>query len=284
MGLNIFNNFIEHSKEIFFQHEMLNGLIHPKPFSNDPDSSRATKSLIIIICNFIISILIIFSKKKLFYNNTKFIFLFFSISNFLIYKSALSRSDGGHIKMATYLSIILLVIFLIFFILYYLNTKTIFKNNIKKLRIIYSFLFLIILVNYINSYDALYKFPKKIKNYITADNSSFIDKNYNNSINDLKIYFKKAECIQAFSYDQIIFYLLNKKSCSKFYNVWVIGSKKNQEIYINELQINKPKYIIKGGLTYFQPLKERYPYVETYIKENYFLLKEIDSWKLYKIN
>ena len=284
LGLNIFNSFIEHTKEIFTQHEMLNGLIHPSPFSDEPNSSRATKSLLVIIFNFIISILIVFSKKNLFFNNTKFIFLFFSITNFLLYKSALSRSDGGHIKMATYFSIILLVIFLIFFILHYLNKQTVFKNNINKLKFLYSFLFLIIFVNYINSFENIYKFPKKLKNYIVADNSFFVDKNYTNSINDLKVYFNNSECVQAFSYDQAIFYFLKKKSCSKFYNVWVIGSKKNQELYINELKSNKPKYILKGGITDFQPLEERYPYIENFIQKEYFLYDEIGLWEILKIN
>ena len=284
VGLDIFSSFIEHTKEIFTQHEMINGLIHPTPFSNDPDSARATKSLILIIFNFVISLLIIFSKKNLFFNNTKFIFLFFSITNFLLYKSALSRSDGGHIKMATYFSIILFVIFLFFFVLHYLNKQTIFKKNINKLKFLYTFLFLIISFNYINSFENIFKFPKKIKHYIVADNTFFSDESYTKSINDLKIYFDNSECIQAFSYDQAIYYLLKKKSCSKFFNVWVIGSKKNQEIYINEIKTNKQKYILKGGVTNFQPLEERYPYIENFIQKEYFLHKEIGLWKILKVN
>ena len=186
--------------------------------------------------------------------------------------------------MATYFSIILLVIFLIFFILHYLNKQTVFKNNINKLKFLYSFLFLMIFANYINSFENIYKFPKKLKNYIVADNSFFTDKNYFNSINNLKIYFNNSKCVQAFSYDQAIFYLLKKRSCSKFYNVWVIGSKKNQEIYINELKSNKPKYILKGGITDFQPLEERYPYIENFIQKEYFLHKEIGLWKILKVN
>ena len=284
VGLNISNSFIEHAKEIFTQHEIFNGLIHPTPFSDEPNSTRATKSLLIIILNFIISILIIFSKKNLFLNNTKFIFLFFSIANFLLYKSALSRSDGGHIKVATYFSIILLVIFLIFFILQYLNGKPIFKNNINKLKFLYSFLFLIIFFNYINSFENIYKFPKKLKNYIVADNSLYTDKNYTASINNLKIYFNNSECVQAFSYDQGIFYFLKKRSCSRFNNVDIIGSKKNQEIYINELKSNKPKYILKGGIITHQPLEQRYPYIENFIQKEYFLYDEIGLWKILKIN
>ena len=58
--------------------------------------------------------------------------------------------------MATYFSIILLVIFLIFFILHYLNKQAVFKNNINKLKFFNRFLFLIIFVNYVNSYENIY--------------------------------------------------------------------------------------------------------------------------------
>ena len=117
--------------------------------------------------------------------------------------------------MATYFSTILLVIFLIFFILHYLNKQTVFKNNINKLKFLYSFLFLMIFANYINSFENIYKFPKKLKNYIVADNSFFTDKNYFNSINNLKIYFNNSKCVQAFSYDQNQFFTFKKKKLFK---------------------------------------------------------------------
>ena len=47
---------------------------------------------------------------------------------------------------------------------------------------------------------------------------------------------------------------------------------------------NKPKYILKGGITDFQPLEERYPYIENFIQKEYFLYEETGLWKILKIN
>ena len=55
--------------------------------------------------------------------------------NFIIYKSALSRSDGGHIKMASIFSIILLLIYVIFFL-----TKYISENKLINLKFVNLFL------------------------------------------------------------------------------------------------------------------------------------------------
>ena len=74
---------------------------------------------------------------------------------------------------------------------------------------------------------------------------------------------------------------MKKKSCSKFYNVWVIGSKKNQLKYIEELKNNSPKYLLKGGKINFQNLEERYPYIERHISKNYKFYKKIDTWDIF---
>lgn len=280
--IEIFIEFLNHSKEIFSQHEVINGLIHPKPFTDQPNSTRASKTLLLIIFNFIVTILIIFKKENYSKNNTKLFFIFFSIFNFLVYKSALSRSDGGHIQMASYFSIILFILYFNFFIInFFLNKKKyefIFKN---KNYFFYIFLSLFLLIN-IPYEMGSYKFVQKIKSYIKADDSRFISKKYKNSLEKLNPYFKGEDCLFLFSYDQAVLYLLQKKSCSKFSNVWVIGSKKNQLKYIEELKRKKNKYVLKGGNVSFQDLNERYLYIENFIQKEYFLFKEIDYWKIYK--
>lgn len=276
----ILNNFFRHTYDIFVNHEKLNGLIHPKPFSEDQNSTRATKSVLIILLNLIISILIILKKDHFFKYNTKFIFLFFSIMNFISYKSALSRSDGPHIKEATIFSITLLVCFLLIFLLNYISKNKNIKKNDKKIKLTYVLIFLIILFNN-KDFINIKKIPQNIKELISASDEKFLDSDYNKSIQNLNKFFTDEKCLQAFSYDQAIFYLMKKKSCSKFYNVWVIGSKKNQLEYIRELKNNSPKYLLKGGKINFQNLEERYPYIERHISKNYKFYKKIDTWDIF---
>ena len=66
--------------------------------------------------------------------------------------------------------------------------------------------------------------------------------------------------------------------------MWVIGSKKNQDIYIKEIKLNKPKFILTGGITEFKPLGERYPYIKNYIEKEYFLYETIGVWNILKKN
>ena len=283
IGINDFLLFLNHTKEILSQHEYFNGIIHPQPFSDDPNSTRATKTLILIIANFIITFLVILNKNKYFLNNTKYLFIPFSILNFLIYKAALSRSDGPHIQQASYFTIMLFSFFLLYFILNYLNRKKIFSK--KNIYLAYTFVFFFlsfILFNNISSFKNIYTFPKNISNFIKSEDKKFINKKYSDLIQELNLLTANSNCVQVFSYDQAIFYLMKKKSCSKFYNIWSIGSKKNQQIYINELKLNNPKYILtEGPLKFVSPYK-RYPYIKEFIDSNYYIYKNIHSWKILK--
>ena len=143
---------------------------------------------------------------------------------------------------------------------------------------------LIILIFWNNniSFKNFYSFPNNIKNLITANDEKFVDKKYYNSIIKLKSLLEEDECIQAFSYDLAIYFLLKKKSCSKFFNIWVIGSKRNQQIYIDELKSNKPKFILTKGEVRYGDLNKLYPYIDQYIENEYFSYDKIYTWNVLK--
>ena len=63
----------------------IHGLIHPEPFSNELNSSRATKTLISIIIILIISLNLFFKANKSFSIEFKTFLLFLSIVSFLSY-------------------------------------------------------------------------------------------------------------------------------------------------------------------------------------------------------
>ena len=199
----------KHLKFLKINLEYFNGIIHPQPFSDDPNSTRATKTLILIIANFIITFLVILNKNKYFLNNTKYLFIPFSILNFLIYKAALSRSDGPHIQQASYFTIMLFSFFLLYFILNYLNRKKIFSKKNIYLAYIFVFFFLsFILFNNISSFKNIYTFPKNISNFIKSEDKKFINKKYSDLIEELNLLTANSNCVQVFSYDQAIFYLM----------------------------------------------------------------------------
>ena len=94
---------------------------------------------------------------------------------------------------------------------------------------------------------------------------------------------KDEECFLAFAYEHAMPFLLKKKLCTKFYNIYAIGSKKNQYDFIKEIKLKKPKYVLIDGpykkLADFPP-EERFPYITEFLFEHYLTGEEFLSWKI----
>ena len=101
-------------------------------------------------------------------------------------------------------------------------------------------------------------------------------------INVSSKFFENEKCIQLYSNNAALLYLLRKKSCSKFYFIWSVGSSKNQKILISEL--DKNEYIIKGGqnFNWDLPINEKLPIYDKFVDENYEFIFEVDDYKVLK--
>ena len=110
-------------------------------------------------------------------------------------------------------------------------------------------------------------------------------------INQLKKLTAYEKCFQVFSYETAISYYLNKPSCTKFHHIFNLGPKKNQFLFIKQLEKTKPKFILIGGN--YEAVgnmkgrnkielsaKDRFPYIDRFIIKNYKIFKEIDNWKI----
>ena len=108
IGIQEFNAFISNSFNILKYNEMWNGLIHPQPLTDEKNSTRATKALVLFVINGIIIIKFFFKKNNELNLNSKIVlFLIFCLGIFY-YKVGISRSDGGHIVIGSSINYILL--------------------------------------------------------------------------------------------------------------------------------------------------------------------------------
>ena len=131
-----------------------------------------------------------------------------------------------------------------------------------------------------------------IKTYINKPNSSFVS-NFNNNQRDVILkkinkILEKDDCIQNFTVDLSIPYLLDKPTCSKYFSSWIISGKKNETEYINFLKQEKSVHILYKSPHFLVdkiPTHDRLTIVDAYIKKNYFeVLNYQDYLILKKIN
>ena len=263
---------------IYNQMNYIHGIIHPIPFTDEQNSSRSSKTLLIILFSLIISIKLFFNSNKKFSNQLKFTLLFISILSCLSYLYALGRSDGPHIKESFGYPLLFLTYFFLILFFNYINfkLKDFHLNKLLTYALVMIFSFFIFDINAKN----IFTYNKRFDNYKNIDDKEFLKSNEIQLINKLSPLVKNYKCIQLFSNDVALLYLLRKKSCSKFYFTWSVGSYNNQKKLIKHLEKNN--LIIVGGESYNwdMPIPKKLPLVQQFIEKNYNFLFEINEWKI----
>jgi len=265
--------FIDNTLLIYKEMNYVHGLIHPTPFTDQPNSSRATKTLLLILICIIISINLIFKKKypKEFVK----IILFLTIISIGSYLYALGRSDGPHIKNSFGFPLITFFIFISYFLLRKLKIY----SNVKIYSLNFVVLFFLISFSNLNL-SKLFTFNDRFKNYIYLEDHKFLSDKEKKLVQFLEPKLKNFECIQLFSNDAILYYLLRKKSCSKYYFIWSASSTKNQKKFIDDLK--KIDLIIYGGKKNLWdfPLNKKLFLVDSYINTNFNISETFEDWKI----
>jgi hypothetical protein len=294
IGPEEFKSFLYNTKEIYQTQDWIHGYIHPEPFSSDQHSSRATKILLILILSGLLIINLNFFKYKNISNESKILLIFIFIISVVTYKTALTRSDGPHIRSVTGFPLLLLCIIILNLIFDFIlkNEKylkifqniTNFKSAISLMLITFSiFIFFIFNLNFKN----IISFESRVKNYVNLGDEFFLSENQNLLIkryNDLTI---KDECVLIFTYESAIPYLLKKPSCSKYYFVHTIGSNENQNLFIKSVENRKPNFILLGGeyinIGFGPEPQEMFPIIYNFLLKNYQLNENILRWSIYKL-
>ncbi len=274
---NEFYYFIENTITIFKEINYIHGLIHPKPFTDDPNSTRATKTLLSIILAAIISINLIFSKKNEYDLNLKRIFIFLTIIAISGYLYALGRSDGPHIKNSFGYPLILISTYISYNFLLLIS-----KRKEKYLTYFISFLFIIITIfSFKINYQNLFTFKDRFNSYIYLSDEFFLNSNELNLVKELRPQINDFECIQLLSNDAALYYLLRKKSCTKYYYVWNSTSQNIQKKFIKELKTTK--IIIEGGKKndWEIPLEKKLFLIYDELDKNFVITRKIGDWNVF---
>ena len=148
------------------------------------------------------------------------------------------------------------------------------------------FLVFISVIFFYSFYEINFKriknYPIKFIEYINLNDTNFINNHEINFVNKVGTLFTNENCIQLFSHYAALHYLLKKKSCTKYYLIWSVGSIPDQNNLISEL--DDTKFIISRGakFNWLAPLEERLYLVNNYILKNFEVIDTIENWDILK--
>ncbi len=267
--------------------DYLIGIEFPKPFTDK--STRHTKALLLIIISGVFLINYIFDKLKKESLESKFLLFFLFISSIIFFKSGLMRSDGPHIKYSSGLYTLLIF----FFISYYLIDKTSYLKFFSKVNIflkkkVYFFTLSILICflfffqnNYLNFLNILNS-NKNFQMITKIDDKKFLSKDYYKFIEIYKDLTEDENCVQQFTDDNAIPYLVGKPTCTKYYvNAHIIQNWTEND-FINELKDTAPNYIVYSSKINWFKNRNNAPNADKFILDNYFLYKDLSPWIIYK--
>ena len=268
--------FISNTISILREMSEINGFIHPIPFSDGVNASRSTKTILSIVISLLITFSFYFQIKSSLSYRFKISLTSISLVSFLSYIYALGRTDYAHLKQVFGFPVIFLSCYLLFHLFYFIQHKYNFANhdNKKFLALSFSLIFLFFF-NFNINYSKIKNFKSRFSNYIKLQDSNFLSKADNDFIKETSTLINNEKCIQLYTNDAALLYFLKKPNCTKYYFVWIIGSKKNQKDLIQEL--HGANFIIKNGTIdqkmkldkWGLPLDIKYPFLDHYIHKNF---------------
>ena len=284
---NEFKEFINQYIIIINISDYLLGIEFPKPFSEK--STRHTKALLLIILSGVFLINFIFNKSKNESNLSKFILIFLFVSAIIFFKSGLMRSDGPHIKYTSGLYTLLIFFFISYYLIYFLNNfyfldkiNRLFEKQIFTLIMTLIVGFVFFFQNNITNISNIFNPNKNFYKLTKIDDSEFLNQDYLKFIKVYKNLTKNENCIQQFTDDNAIPYLVNKPTCTKYYVNGHIINNWTENDFIKELQESNPNYLLYSSKINWFKSRNNAPNADKFILDNYFLYEDLSPWIIYK--
>ena len=123
---------------------------------------------------------------------------------------------------------------------------------------------------------------KNFKMITKIDDKRFLENDYYEFIKIYKDLIKNENCVQQFTDDNAIPYLVEKPTCTKYYVNAHIVKNWTEDNFIEELRESKPNYIVYSSKINWFKVNNNAPNADKFILDNYFLYKDLSPWTIYK--
>jgi hypothetical protein len=216
--------------------------------------------------------------------NEKFLLIIFYTYSIISFKNALGRSDGPHIMLSSdWISILLCFYFLNLFFFY--SSKYIkLQQNIKYIEKIAA-IFLIILISINTDFKKFLNYKLNFEKYININDKTLITDERMKIIQEISQFISNENCIQNFTADLSLPYLLGKPNCTQFISPWLASGEKFEKKFIDQLQNNKVNYIIYNSPLYLVDgikTSDRLKIANNFLQKNYEIIWRKNNYILLK--
>ncbi len=284
IGFEEFKAFLNNTKSMVTTMDLMTGLKYPEPFfsiGNNPDGARATRGLLIQLLAGLFILNYLISNKSKILTSKKILFIFLLLLSLVMYKNALGRSDGTHIRDSNDMPIIIVCFFILNYLLLLMQEKNLTRKKISSLFSII-FIFFYLIYNHHNySFENIKTYKKNFTNFINLNDEVFLDDDTIKLIAYYNQISADEKCIENITFFDAIPYLLKKPSCTKYWASWLASPSYLQKDYIEKLKKIEPKYILYSNANLKLDgvgIYKRIALVDAYISLHYKKHRMIDKY------
>lgn len=266
--------------------DIIHGIDFPQPFFSIGDGengTRATKILLLSLMVGFITINVTLTKNNYFSKNEKIFLIILFIYSIISFKNALGRSDGPHIMVSSDWISILLFFYFLHYLFYKLSNKIKLDNNLFK-KILHLSLLIVIFFNF--DINKLKNYKKGFEKNLANEDKTFLTKEREIIVKKISSFIQNEKCIQNFTTDLSLPYLLNRPNCTSFIAPWLASGEKFESKFISELKDKKVKYIIFQSPAFIVDgikTSDRLVLVHDYILKNYIEFFNQKEYIIYKL-
>ena len=131
----------------------------------------------------------------------------------------------------------------------------------------------------------IFNSKSSIKKLINYDDNEYIDEDYNKFINYYQKLTTNDSCTTIFTNEVVLFYLLDKPSCSKYYFMWSSFPKNIQNNIIIDIKKEQPSFIIyKSEKDIYYNSDKVLKTLDKFFMDNYTFHEKFKYWEIYKKN
>jgi hypothetical protein len=287
-GMEEFNAMLFHQINLVKNIDAVHALEYPQPFFSigEQHGARATKALLFQLISGFIIVSAVMQKKNKNLQNQKIFLIFLYILCLVSFKNALGRSDSYHIKLCSEFQSIIIFFYILSILEILLEKIKLIKFNKLSSSLFSVVLIFVFILNEVNLSN-ISNFRLDAKQLILAEDNKFFTRKYNKKISLINEIFKDENCIQNFSTELLIPYLLKKPSCTKYFSSWLASGYDTEMDYIKYLKKKMPKLILYEAPGYNVDgidTRTRLKYVNKYILENYEDYYSYEGLRIFKKN
>ena len=171
-------------------------------------------------------------------------------------------------------------IIILYFSLIYLEKLGFFSKILNQKKKIFLSIIILSILSFNFNIQNISKFSERLNKYTKLEDNFFLNDKQKSFIGNAKKIVENYECIQLFTNDVMLLYLLRKPSCSIFYFTITVGSRENQ-MRLNKSMSNTQIVISDTNKNEFSP-SYRLEYTDRYIQDNYENIYKEDVWIIKK--